>query len=112
MIARIELKDGATITGNAYINEMLRVLQFVYGDAGATVCVITSGTDGTHGPNSYHAKGRALDARFWNIPEADRPQVAINLRKWLPAFYDVVMEADHFHIESDAAKEAAWLKPN
>ena len=105
MIARIELKDGVTLVGNKYINEMLRVVQFVFGNFGIEIATITSGTDGVHGPNSYHAKERALDVRFWNVPEPQRLFVAISLRRWLPDFYDVVTETNHYHIEADANKE-------
>ena len=117
MIARIELKDGVTLVGNKYVNEMLRVVQFVFGDFGIEVATITSGTDGAHGPNSYHAKERALDVRSWNIPENKRLEIAISLRKWLPPMYDVVYEhevknaqgkvvkGEHYHLEADANKE-------
>lgn len=117
MIARIELKDGVTLVGNKYINEMLQRVQFVFGDFGIEVATITSGTDSTHGVESYHAKGRALDVRSWNVPEHLKLEVAISLRKWLPNFYDVVFEhevkdaqgnvvkGEHYHLEADAKKE-------
>jgi hypothetical protein len=119
MIARIELKDGTVLKGNKYINEMLQRVQFVFGDFGVEVAVITSGVDGVHSPNSYHAKERAIDVRSWNVPEDKRLDVAISLRKWLPPFYDVVYEpavmkdgkivkGEHYHLEADAKKEAAY----
>jgi hypothetical protein len=116
MIARVELKDGVTLVGNRYVNEMLRAVQIAFGDHGLPVATITSGIDGTHGLNSYHAKGRAIDVRSWNIPADKRLEVVITIRKWLPPFYDVVYEqavvsngkivkGEHFHIEADAKKE-------
>ena len=119
MIARIELKDGVVLKGNKYINEMLQRVQFVFGDFGVEAAVITSGVDGVHGPNSYHAKERAIDVRSWNVPEDKRLDVAISLRKWLPPFYDVVYEPEvtengkvvkgaHYHLEADMKKEAAY----
>ena len=105
MIARIELKDGTTLVGNKYINEMLRAVQIAFGGHDVQVATITSGVDGVHGPQSYHAKGRAIDVRFWNVPEPKRLDVAITIRKWLPNFYDVVTEVDHYHLEADARKE-------
>ena len=119
MIARIELKDGTVLKGNKYINEMLQRVQFVFGDFGVEVAVITSGVDGVHGPNSYHAKERAIDVRSWNVPEDKRLDVAISLRKWLPPFYDVayepavmkdgkIVKGEHYHLEADAKKEAAY----
>lgn len=118
MIARIELKDGVTLVGNKYINEMLQRVQFVFGDFGVEVATITSGTDSAHGADSYHAKGRAIDVRSYNVPADKRLDVAIALRKWLPPFYDVVFEhqvndahgniikGEHYHLEADAKKEA------
>ena len=50
MIARIELKDGTVLKGNKYINEMLQRVQFVFGDFGVEVAVITSGVDGNMAP--------------------------------------------------------------
>ena len=50
---------------------------------------------------------RALDVRFWNVPEVDRVFVKQQLQSALPGFYDVVQESDHFHIEADAVKEKA-----
>ena len=116
MIARIELKDGVTLVGNKYANEMLRAVQFVFGDFGVEVATITSGKDGAHGAKSYHEKGRAIDVRSWNVPEQLRLEVSISLRKWLPNFYDVVYEPEvvengkvvkgaHYHLEADAKKE-------
>jgi hypothetical protein len=105
MIARIELKDGVTLVGNKYVNEMLRAVQIAFGDHGLPVATITSGTDGVHGPSSYHSKGRAVDVRFWGVPDEKRLDVALSIRQWLPAFYDVVTEVDHYHLEADADKE-------
>ena len=105
MIARIELKDGVTLVGNKYVNEMLRAVQIAFGDHGLPVATITSGTDGTHGAGSYHAKGRAVDVRFWEVPDEKCLDVALSIRQWLPAFYDVVTEVDHYHLEADADKE-------
>jgi hypothetical protein len=117
MIARIELKDGVTLVGNKYINEMLQRVQFVFGDFGIQVATITSGTDSKHGVDSYHAKGRAIDVRSWNVPQEKKLDIAISLRKWLPDFYDVVFEkevkdatgkvvkGEHYHLEADAKKE-------
>ncbi len=117
MIARIELKDGVTLVGNKYVNEMLQRVQFVFGDFGVEVATITSGTDSTHGAGSYHGQGRAIDVRSSNVPEDKRLEVAISLRKWLPSFYDVVFEQEvrdatgritkgqHYHLEADAKKE-------
>ena len=80
-----------------------------FADHGIGMVTITSGTDSKHGPNSYHAQGRAIDVRFWNVPDDKRLDVAITIKKWLPKYYDVVTEVDHYHLEADTKKEEAAL---
>jgi hypothetical protein len=64
-------------------------------------CVITSGSDGKHGPNSYHYKGRALDLRTRHLrPEQVHP-IYMELRTALGPQFDTVLEADHIHVEFD-----------
>ena len=64
-------------------------------------CVITSGSDGTHGPNSRHDKGNALDLRTNTILPEQLPQVVKDLKWALGAQFDVVLESDHIHVEFD-----------
>ena len=65
-------------------------------------CVITSASDGKHGPNSLHYKGKALDLRTKNLrPEQVHPvYVALN-EALSPGGFDVVLETDHIHVEFD-----------
>ncbi len=107
--ALLELKDGVVLHGNKYINEMLRAVQIAFADHGIGVVTVTSGDDSKHGPGSYHGKDRAIDVRFWNVPDDKRMDVAITLRKWLPKYYDVVTEPDHYHLEADSKKEDALI---
>ena len=107
--ALLELKDGVVLHGNKYTNEMLRAVQIAFADHGIGMVTITSGTDSKHGLGSYHAQGRAIDVRFWNVPDDKRLDVAITIKKWLPKYYDVVTEVDHYHLEADAKKEEAAL---
>lgn len=102
----LQLKEHVAIHGNKYTNAILRAVQTVYARCTTdNLEVITSGNDGKHGTTSYHYKDRALDIRFWNIPADKREQVATEIRAELPAYYDVVVEADHYHIEADEVKE-------
>ncbi len=94
----VQLKDGCVITGNKYTNAILHAVQTVYARHEVGV-VVTSGDDGVHSAHSYHAQHRALDIRFWDIKPENRRAVCEEIRAELPAFYDVVMEDDHFHIE-------------
>lgn len=73
----------------------------VYHELAGTGCVITSCSDGKHGPNSLHYKGKALDLRTSNLrPEQVHP-VYIKLKESLGAQFDVVLESDHIHCEFD-----------
>lgn len=65
------------------------------------LCVITSASDGKHGVNSLHYKGKALDLRTFNVPTAVLPLLVQSLKDALGAQFDVVLEADHIHVEFD-----------
>lgn len=68
-------------------------------------CVITSGSDGKHGPNSLHYKGKALDLRTNTILPALLPTLVKELRWALGEQFDVVLESDHIHVEFDPKEE-------
>lgn len=73
----------------------------VYREKVGLPCVITSGSDGKHGPNSLHYCGKALDFRTNSLrPEQVHP-VYMALKQALGAQYDVVLESDHIHCEFD-----------
>lgn len=102
----VQFKDGVIFHANKYTNAILEAAQKAYAKY-VDVLVVTAGSDGKHGTNSYHYKHRALDLRFWGIKPEDREAVAKAMRGYLPPFYDVVVEADHYHIEADEKKEKA-----
>lgn len=99
------LKDGVVLAGNRYINAMLYAVQTVYTPYGWDV-VVTSGRDSHN--TGYHPQDRAIDVRFWMVPREARLSVAARIRTLLPAYYDLIVEPDHYHIEADARKEQAW----
>lgn len=76
------------------------IAQQVYA-AYAAECVITSCSDGKHGPKSLHYKGMALDLRTNNLRSDLVHPVYIKLKTALGAQFDVVLEADHLHVEFD-----------
>mgnify|MGYP003393010141 FL=1 len=99
-------KYGVKLNSTVYTDEILQAVQRVWEKRGLDATV-TSANDSTHGPNSYHMKDRAVDIRLWNVPDADRVYLLTQLKAALPAFYDVVLEKDHYHIEADEVKEKA-----
>lgn len=64
--------------------------------------VITSGLDGKHSANSLHYKGLALDIRSRHIaPQSAKLKVLAELQAALGKDFDVILEADHYHVEYD-----------
>ena len=73
----------------------------VYEKAGFE-CTITSCMDGQHMAGSLHYKGSAIDLRTKNVPRAiELKQIVDRLKECLGADFDVVVEADHIHVEFD-----------
>ena len=71
----------------------------VYAAHGEPELVITSGTEGTHSHGSLHYVGLAVDLRLPN----DRTKcgaIKQELANRLGEDFDVVLEASHFHVES------------
>lgn len=68
-------------------------------------CVITSASDGKHGPNSLHYSGQALDLRTRHLPEPAVQGIIDKLKTSLGEQFDVVRESDHAHLEFDPKAE-------
>lgn len=70
---------------------------------------IEDGAD-VHLPTSLHGVGLAVDVDT----VGDRPDDLVALAQWfrrtLPAGYDVVLEADHVHVEYDVHRAAPRLR--
>ena len=62
-------------------------------------CVITSANDSKHGPNSLHYMGQALDLRTRHLNGQGLQSVYHKLKESLGDQFDVVLEADHIHLE-------------
>ena len=69
-------------------------------------CVLTSCTDGTHGRQSLHYQGNAVDLRTRHIDERDLARIVEKIGLALGPEYDVVVEATHLHIEWQPKKES------
>lgn len=65
---------------------------------GGSDLMITSGVEGTHMVGSLHYKGLAVDLR---MPSANRTAVRDALADALGPQFDVILEADHVHLEYD-----------
>jgi hypothetical protein len=63
--------------------------------------VVTSLLDGEHMDGSLHYQGLAVDVRTRNIPPASLPILESESKTRLGVDYDVVLEADHLHVEFD-----------
>lgn len=75
------------------------IAKSVYESYKEPVMVITSITDGKHKEGSLHYKGLAFDLR---LPRNIQPTIMANeLRVALGSGFDVVLEADHIHVEFD-----------
>lgn len=77
------------------------IAQFIYSTKAGARCVITSGSDGKHGPNSLHYKGKALDIRTNSLRPDQVHPIYISLKECLGEQFDVVLESDHIHVEFD-----------
>ncbi len=94
-MSRLSLKPGAQFAHDSLA--LGRILATLLSLDYAGELVITSGSDGTHNPNSRHYRGEAVDIRTRNLPnpEAVRAQLAAALG---PKF-SVLNEGDHLHVQ-------------
>ena len=76
---------------------------------GQYACVITSGSDSKHGPNSLHYVGKALDLRTNNLPSPAVQSIVDKLKEALGAQFDVCLEDTHIHVEFDPKEK--WVDP-
>ena len=106
---RFENADDQAIYVRGIATELLLglvVAESVYKRFGVELTV-TSCVDRTHSRESEHYGGRAADLRTWEIkPIIEAQQLTLEhlvtiLRAALPADFDVVLEADHVHLEYD-----------
>lgn len=66
--------------------------------------ILTSGTEGEHGPGSLHPKGLATDWRTKHMRDDLKPILVRRLKQNFGgerSEYDVVLEDDHLHVEHD-----------
>lgn len=71
----------------------------VYSDIAGIEAELTEGTGGKHGRGSLHYVGLAADLGIKGLSKTGAAQVVMELRDRLGEAYDVLLEADHIHIE-------------
>lgn len=100
----IELKESVSLSGVRPEMVMgLVMAEGVYSFYGVPL-VVTSVTDGEHGPHSRHRVGLGADLRTFNIPDGLVMNIVEDLMKVLGPGFDIVLESDHIHLEYDPEK--------
>lgn len=82
------------------IRRALNKIESIYQRIAMEEAVITSTYEGNHSPGSLHYANLAVDIRLPSDREI-RGVIAIKLKEELGPDYDVVLEANHIHIEYD-----------
>ncbi len=78
----------------------LAVMDKVYEENGYRMTV-TSVSDSRHSEKSLHYSGRAADLRTYDLGPETTQTIHQQGRRELPMDFDLVLEADHFHLEYD-----------
>lgn len=95
----LSLKPGVRITGlRPEILLAVVAAERAYAEAGLDT-MVTSCIEGKHSSGSFHYAGAAADLRTNHVP-ADKLQTLVEkIRVALGGDFDVILEADHLHIE-------------
>jgi len=98
----MKIKEGASIAGlDIKMRIALITADKLWKEYGQEL-VITSGLDGVHSAGSLHYYGLALDLRTNYFANADKADIADDMRSRLrPLGFDVALEKTHLHVEYD-----------
>jgi hypothetical protein len=103
----MRFKNGVKIMGlQPELLAALAVCDDIYQKFYNTDMVVTSAVDGKHAITSLHYAGAAADLRTRNIDTVHWDQLAEDLRLALTSEFDVVLEADHIHLEFQPKRPA------
>jgi hypothetical protein len=95
----LNLKPGVRITGMRTEILLAAVATMrVYEEAGHDF-TITACVDGKHTTGSFPYAGAAIDVRTRELAPADVQKILAQIKACLGDDFDVVLEADHIHIE-------------
>lgn len=98
------LKNGVRVAGmRPEILLAVIAAERVYEEMGVD-CVVTACVDGKHSAGSLHYAGAAVDLRTRDVPQERRQTLAARIRTCVGEDFDVVLEADHIHIEFQPKK--------
>lgn len=87
------------------IRYAIAIAEQIYTRHGSAL-VVTSLTEGRHIAGSLHPSGLAVDLRTRDLPPGAPRLAAAELAAALGGDYDVILEADHIHVEYDPAADA------
>ena len=101
------IKSGVDLRGlKPQMAVAYTIISTIYHRHQSQPCVVTSASDGVHGPNSLHYQGLALDIRTRHVIPAMLLLIVRDLKNELGEQFDVVEEDiggsnGHLHIEFD-----------
>ena len=99
---KLTFKPGVSIRGiQPEMALSACLIASVFAEFNNAECVITSATDGKHGPHSHHYKGFALDFRTRHVPEGWHARLHKRLQDALGPEFQVVLHKTHIHVEYD-----------
>ena len=98
----MEIKEGVNLTGlRPEILLAVLAANRIWAGMGQTgqILVITSALDRAHSHGSLHYTGCAVDFRTNYFTPEEAGEAHATLKMAMGAQYDVVLEADHIHVE-------------
>lgn len=96
------LKPGVRVAGaKPELLIGLRVAESVYKGLAGRELTVTSISDGVHKKGSKHYVGMAADLRINDLLPGLAEQIVEALSEQLERDFDIVLEADHIHLEYD-----------
>src|SRR5690606_29818565 len=100
LTARFHIKEGVQLCLlDPRLEAQLPTICRIYEQYAGFPPTITCGREGTHLPNSLHYEGRAIDLRTRDLSASQKLEIRAALAERLGPDWDIVLEADHMHVE-------------
>lgn len=112
----ITFKAGVSILGmRPELLIGLLNLQEIFNSIAAPM-IVTSCTDGTHGPHSLHYQGLAADIRSQHLSSHEKELVLSRFQFSQQSQFDFILEQpghpnEHFHLEFDPENSPSTVNP-